>query len=75
MCPTLYRAGGWTPLAGKSGLSTAPGVANHASLATHFRFIREIPMFAKYEMRVGVAAWDEKWVRHANSMVGLLTIF
>ncbi|KAJ7669412.1 hypothetical protein DFH06DRAFT_1125768 [Mycena polygramma] len=28
---------------------------------THFEFIREIPMFTKYEARVSIAAWDDKW--------------
>ena len=31
-------------------------------VGTHFRFIKEIPLFARYEMRVRIAAWDEKWV-------------
>ncbi|KAJ7079451.1 hypothetical protein B0H15DRAFT_933532 [Mycena belliarum] len=30
--------------------------------ATHFQFIREIPMFAPYEVRASVGAWDEKWI-------------
>lgn len=29
--------------------------------ATHFKFIREIPLFARYEIRMTLAAWDEKW--------------
>ncbi|TFY66282.1 hypothetical protein EVG20_g4805 [Dentipellis fragilis] len=28
---------------------------------THFQFIREVPMFAKYEVRMSVASWDNKW--------------
>ena len=31
--------------------------------ATHYHFIREIPMFASYEVRIGIQAWDHKWVR------------
>ncbi|KAJ7469166.1 hypothetical protein FB451DRAFT_1368750 [Mycena latifolia] len=29
--------------------------------ATHFHFIREIPMFVPYEVRANVGAWDDKW--------------
>ncbi|KAI0325446.1 hypothetical protein GY45DRAFT_1356733 [Cubamyces sp. BRFM 1775] len=30
--------------------------------ATHFTFLREIPMFSHYEMRVSVMSWDNKWI-------------
>jgi hypothetical protein len=30
--------------------------------ATHYYFIREIPTFASYEVRMSVQAWDQKWV-------------
>ncbi|EIM84588.1 uncharacterized protein STEHIDRAFT_61455 [Stereum hirsutum FP-91666 SS1] len=30
--------------------------------ATHFNFIREIPMFSRYEVRMSIVAWDQKWV-------------
>ncbi|EIW57705.1 uncharacterized protein TRAVEDRAFT_29707 [Trametes versicolor FP-101664 SS1] len=30
--------------------------------ATHFTFLREIPMFAHYEMRVGLLSFDSKWL-------------
>lgn len=30
--------------------------------ATHYHFIREIPIFARYEVRISIAAWDQKWV-------------
>ncbi|KAJ7692548.1 hypothetical protein B0H17DRAFT_982075, partial [Mycena rosella] len=30
--------------------------------ATHYHFIREIPMFAPYEVRASVGAWDDKWI-------------
>ncbi|KAI9066318.1 hypothetical protein FKP32DRAFT_1589832 [Trametes sanguinea] len=30
--------------------------------ATHFAFLREIPMFSNYEMRVSIMSWDQKWV-------------
>jgi hypothetical protein len=33
--------------------------------ATNHNFIREIPIFAKYEIRMTVGSWDEKWV-HAH---------
>ncbi|KAF8342468.1 hypothetical protein F5887DRAFT_974384 [Amanita rubescens] len=29
--------------------------------ATHYYFIREIPTFASYEVRMSVQAWDQKW--------------
>ncbi|KDQ23283.1 hypothetical protein PLEOSDRAFT_1048928 [Pleurotus ostreatus PC15] len=30
--------------------------------ATHYHFIREIPMLAPYEVRVRIGAWDDKWM-------------
>ncbi|EKM52920.1 uncharacterized protein PHACADRAFT_261613 [Phanerochaete carnosa HHB-10118-sp] len=30
--------------------------------ATHFKFISEIPILAHYEMRMSMAAWDNKWL-------------
>ncbi|KAI0833654.1 hypothetical protein BC628DRAFT_1406623 [Trametes gibbosa] len=30
--------------------------------ATHFTFLREIPIFAHYEMRVSAMSWDNKWL-------------
>jgi len=30
--------------------------------ATHFHFIREIPMFSRFEVRVSIGAWDHKWL-------------
>ncbi|KAJ6596285.1 hypothetical protein DFH09DRAFT_973431 [Mycena vulgaris] len=30
--------------------------------ATHYHFIREIPMFSSFEVRVSVGAWDDKWI-------------
>ncbi|TDL14763.1 hypothetical protein BD410DRAFT_733639 [Rickenella mellea] len=29
--------------------------------ATHFDFIKEIPMFAEYEIRLHFVGWDQKW--------------
>jgi len=29
--------------------------------ATHFKFLREIPIFSTYEMRTTIATWDHKW--------------
>ncbi|KAF9447386.1 hypothetical protein P691DRAFT_706877 [Macrolepiota fuliginosa MF-IS2] len=29
---------------------------------THFIYLREIPMFAQYEVRSMVASWDQKWL-------------
>ncbi|KAF5390874.1 hypothetical protein D9757_004442 [Collybiopsis confluens] len=28
----------------------------------HFHFVREIPILAKYEVRISLEAWDEKWM-------------
>ncbi|KAF8805000.1 hypothetical protein BYT27DRAFT_7142973 [Phlegmacium glaucopus] len=33
-----------------------------ALAATHYHFIREIPILATYEVRTSIAAWDQKWV-------------
>ncbi|THH16514.1 hypothetical protein EW146_g4133 [Bondarzewia mesenterica] len=30
--------------------------------ATHYTYLREIPMLSAYEVRVGVASWDNKWL-------------
>jgi len=30
--------------------------------ATHYNFIREIPMFASYEVRMSIGGWDDKWI-------------
>lgn len=29
--------------------------------ATHYHFMREIPIFARYEVRVSILTWDSKW--------------
>ncbi|KAI0049056.1 hypothetical protein FA95DRAFT_1588454 [Auriscalpium vulgare] len=29
--------------------------------ATHFTFVREIPIFSKYEVRMSIASWESKW--------------
>jgi len=31
-------------------------------IATHYHFLREIPMFHKYEVRQRIVGWDNKWV-------------
>ncbi|KAG6907549.1 hypothetical protein DXG01_008535 [Tephrocybe rancida] len=33
-----------------------------ALAATHYSFIREIPMLTSYEIRLTVGAWDQKWI-------------
>jgi hypothetical protein len=33
--------------------------------ATHYHFIREIPVFARYEIQTVIGAWDDKWVRYS----------
>ncbi|PSR78464.1 hypothetical protein PHLCEN_2v7407 [Hermanssonia centrifuga] len=30
--------------------------------ATHFKFMKEIPIFAHYQIRMSIAAWDNKWL-------------
>ncbi|THH17018.1 hypothetical protein EW146_g3710 [Bondarzewia mesenterica] len=30
--------------------------------ATHFQFLREIPIFSTYEIRMSFASWDSKWI-------------
>ncbi|KAK7436758.1 hypothetical protein VKT23_009812 [Stygiomarasmius scandens] len=37
-------------------------VGGHMPLAaTHFHFIKEIPVMSRYEVRVSLGSWDEKW--------------
>ncbi|THH30138.1 hypothetical protein EUX98_g4032 [Antrodiella citrinella] len=45
--------------------------------ATHFKFLKEIPIFATYEIRTSIASWDNKWlyvltryVTHSNKKKG-----
>ncbi|PFH48797.1 hypothetical protein AMATHDRAFT_5480 [Amanita thiersii Skay4041] len=33
-----------------------------ALAATHYNFIREIPMFSSYEVRLTLHGWDQKWL-------------
>ncbi|KAJ7135210.1 hypothetical protein C8R43DRAFT_1021381 [Mycena crocata] len=33
-----------------------------ALAATHYHFLREIPMLTGYEVRASIGAWDEKWI-------------
>ncbi|KAF8256737.1 HotDog domain-containing protein [Lactarius quietus] len=33
-----------------------------ALAGTHFQFIREIPIFARYEVRSQIVGWDHKWL-------------
>lgn len=30
--------------------------------ATHFKYLKEIPIFSTYEMRTSIASWDNKWM-------------
>ncbi|KAJ3904850.1 hypothetical protein F5879DRAFT_39383 [Lentinula edodes] len=37
-------------------------VGGHVALSsTHFHFINELPLFSKYQVRLSIGAWDEKW--------------
>lgn len=67
--PTLFRTGGWMALGGEL-LVTLHAVLfslncsfSLFSLGTHYNFLREIPILSRYEVRVSIAAWDNKWVR------------
>ncbi|KIY50302.1 hypothetical protein FISHEDRAFT_39431, partial [Fistulina hepatica ATCC 64428] len=40
---------------------------------THYQFIREIPMFATYEVRTLLGAWDEKWIYIVSRFVSRST--
>ena len=42
---------------------TAVNSCRFLTAATHFTFLREIPMFSQYEMRASIMSWDNKWVR------------
>ncbi|KAG5646225.1 hypothetical protein DXG03_004051 [Asterophora parasitica] len=33
-----------------------------ALAATHYNFVREIPMLANYEVRLTIGPWDQKWI-------------
>ncbi|KAF5378479.1 hypothetical protein D9615_007086 [Tricholomella constricta] len=33
-----------------------------ALAATHYNFIREIPILAPYEIRLSIGTWDQKWI-------------
>ncbi|KAF8841336.1 hypothetical protein BDN67DRAFT_534502 [Paxillus ammoniavirescens] len=30
--------------------------------ASHYQFLREIPLFARYEIKLSIGAWDQKWM-------------
>ncbi|TFK37231.1 hypothetical protein BDQ12DRAFT_667169 [Crucibulum laeve] len=36
---------------------------------THYHFIREIPMLSKYEVRVSIGGWDQKWIYVVSKFV------
>ncbi|KAJ7429803.1 hypothetical protein B0H11DRAFT_2211868 [Mycena galericulata] len=40
-----------------------------ALAATHYHFIREIPLFARYEVRTNIGAWDGKWIWFVSRFV------
>ncbi|KAJ3496965.1 hypothetical protein NLJ89_g10413 [Agrocybe chaxingu] len=37
--------------------------------ATHYHFIREIPMLSTYEIRTSFGAWDQKWIYVVSKFV------
>ncbi|KAF7324608.1 hypothetical protein MKEN_00502100 [Mycena kentingensis (nom. inval.)] len=57
---TLDRSRMHLALATFPTLLRAGGFAPLAAM--HYSFIREIPMFARYEIRASVGAWDQKWL-------------
>lgn len=63
--PAFFRVGGWMALGGMS-VHTQKRLVNTdfpcSKPATHFNFIREIPIFSRYEVRMSIVAWDHKWV-------------
>ncbi|KAJ7079444.1 hypothetical protein B0H15DRAFT_914123 [Mycena belliarum] len=62
--PNILRCGGRIALAGTSPhpLLYREGFTSLYLPATHYHFIREIPMLSRYEMRTSIGAWDEKWI-------------
>ncbi|KAF9458260.1 hypothetical protein BDZ94DRAFT_1284916 [Collybia nuda] len=40
-----------------------------ALAATHYNFIREIPILAQYEVRVSIGTWDQKWLYVVSKFV------
>ena len=61
--PGYMTAGGGIALAGASRVDDC--LLSHESslrIATHFQFLKEIPIFAPYEIRMSLVAWDQKWV-------------
>ena len=68
--PYYGRAGGWIALAGKRfPLDEIYGFSTLWLTGTHFHFIREIPMFARYEVRSQIVGWDHKWVRPSSPSI------
>lgn len=55
----LWPVSTFSPLGNKKGM-----ILTTCTSGTHFHFIREIPILAKYEVRSQIAGWDHKWVRH-----------
>jgi hypothetical protein len=68
--PSFVLAGGRVALAGTSCVAVLPQptlLINLSRAGTHFQFLREIPMFARYEVRSQIVGWDHKWVRFTLS--------
>ncbi|KIM37735.1 hypothetical protein M413DRAFT_448252 [Hebeloma cylindrosporum] len=40
-----------------------------ALAATHYHFIREVPILSSYEVRTSIAAWDQKWLYVMSKVV------
>ena len=61
----FLRDGGWIALAGESSLHMHMSFVLNFTCqsATHYQFVREVPVLATYEVRLTILAWDQKWVR------------
>lgn len=58
--PAWGVSGGVIALGGR--FAVCSDTARLTVSATHYHFIREIPLFARYEVRISIASWDDKWV-------------
>ncbi|CAA7269693.1 unnamed protein product [Cyclocybe aegerita] len=61
MLPMLIPINGWVPLAGEK-LILNFDIEPDSFEATHYHFIREIPMLSTYEIRTSFGSWDQKWI-------------
>lgn len=61
--PAFFSDGGWMGLAGRCIIYALQFDYKLETIAAHYNHIREIPIGAKYEIRMSVGGWEEdKWV-------------